>query len=261
MKRLLLASAVLGLGLAGTIGTANAAPDVSNTVDIWNAPTTGSSPTAISADPAQQALPSAIAALISEGGGSFFHLGSTSYSQPINYNLPASGTNTITAFFASNGNGGLNPQIPANPPGSLVPSTCTGACPGLTVSTTGWTHATLFEFTFTTGAETFTVTHDDGVSLFAAGTEDGCNQTSCPSDLLPLAASAGTNVVTTAPINLLAGTYDLWYMAANGLPEILQTNSVPIPAPLIGHGLLVLLAVGGVLFGGKLIQNSKKQAA
>jgi hypothetical protein len=28
-----------------------------------------------------------------------------------------------------------------------------------------------------------------------------------------------------------------------------------VPAPLIGHGLLVLLAVGGVLFGGKLFES------
>jgi len=28
-----------------------------------------------------------------------------------------------------------------------------------------------------------------------------------------------------------------------------------VPAPVIGHGLLVLLAVGGVLFGGKILEN------
>jgi hypothetical protein len=33
--------------------------------------------------------------------------------------------------------------------------------------------------------------------------------------------------------------------------------AVPVPAPLIGHGLLVLLAVGGVLFGGKLFESLK----
>jgi hypothetical protein len=32
-----------------------------------------------------------------------------------------------------------------------------------------------------------------------------------------------------------------------------------VPAPLIGHGLLVLLAVGGVLFGGKLLERSKNR--
>jgi len=33
---------------------------------------------------------------------------------------------------------------------------------------------------------------------------------------------------------------------------------VSVPAPLLGHGLFVLLAIGGVLFGGKLLENSKK---
>jgi hypothetical protein len=32
-----------------------------------------------------------------------------------------------------------------------------------------------------------------------------------------------------------------------------------VPAPAIGHGLLVLLAVGGVLFSGKLLETLKKQ--
>ncbi len=33
---------------------------------------------------------------------------------------------------------------------------------------------------------------------------------------------------------------------------------VPVPAPLIGQGLPVLLAVAGLLFGGKLLERSKK---
>jgi hypothetical protein len=34
-----------------------------------------------------------------------------------------------------------------------------------------------------------------------------------------------------------------------------------VPAPVIGHGLLVLLAVGGVLFGGKLLEHSKRRSS
>src|SRR5262249_45116256 len=36
---------------------------------------------------------------------------------------------------------------------------------------------------------------------------------------------------------------------------------VPGPSPLIGHGLLVLLAVGGVLFGSKFLENRKTRLA
>jgi hypothetical protein len=34
---------------------------------------------------------------------------------------------------------------------------------------------------------------------------------------------------------------------------------VPVPAPSIGHGLLVLLSVGDALFGGKFLERLKKR--
>jgi hypothetical protein len=37
-----------------------------------------------------------------------------------------------------------------------------------------------------------------------------------------------------------------------------DTFIVGVPAPLIGHSLFVLLAVGGALFGGKLLESLKK---
>jgi hypothetical protein len=37
-------------------------------------------------------------------------------------------------------------------------------------------------------------------------------------------------------------------------------SDVPVPAPLIGHGLLVLLAVGGVLFGAKLLERGRRRS-
>ena len=53
MKYLLLASAVLGL--AGAVGTANAAPVTSNSVEIWGAATPGANAGSLS----QQGLPTA----------------------------------------------------------------------------------------------------------------------------------------------------------------------------------------------------------
>jgi hypothetical protein len=44
-----------------------------------------------------------------------------------------------------------------------------------------------------------------------------------------------------------------------GLTGDVNVNTPAVPAPLIGHGLLVMLAVGGVLFGGKLVENLKKR--
>jgi hypothetical protein len=37
-----------------------------------------------------------------------------------------------------------------------------------------------------------------------------------------------------------------------------DVNTPPVPAPLVGHGLLVLLAVGGVLSGSRLLESLKK---
>jgi hypothetical protein len=47
---------------------------------------------------------------------------------------------------------------------------------------------------------------------------------------------------------------------ANDGPDsfTLFSSTLAVPSPVIGHGLLVLLAVGGVLFGGKLLESFKK---
>jgi hypothetical protein len=48
---------------------------------------------------------------------------------------------------------------------------------------------------------------------------------------------------------------------ATGCPQGMLTGpvDVEVPAPLIGHGFLALLAIGGVLFGGKLLEDYKKR--
>ena len=122
---------------------------------------------------------------------------------PIDYKLtipPATvADDTIPGFLASQQTGSA----------VLLPG-CTGACatnvlsagqgPGPASGDASnpkgmFGAVTLFEFTFTTplGGETFSVTHDDGVSLFQSGMEDGCTQTSpggsymnCGNDLLPI---------------------------------------------------------------------------
>jgi len=228
MKRLLLAAAVLGL--AGAIGSANAAVITSATVTIWNAPTPGATPTSIS----QQGLPTAVGLF---GGPLPLVAGSTPYAFPINYNDAAA--NTIPGFFANNS------------PASPTPLTCTGACLTNPLSLGGFAQATVFRFTFTeTTMETFSATHDDGISLFVAGTEAGltpgtCNVTGsgCPGDLLPISAALPTTARTDS-VNIGPGTYDLWYAEVNGIPAVLQATSTPTPEPasltLLGSALVGL---------------------
>jgi hypothetical protein len=243
MKRLLLTAAALGL--AGSISTANAAPvgppDNSITVDMWNLANTVGTPTGNhneSGDDVQQALPTARGAIVAAGGT---HFGAVSYTQPINYNLtnPAGDVaSSINQFFAADVGGS-----------GLPPASCTAACTTLTGSAPLFASVTLFEVTFSTPGESFTVQHDDGVSLFNA------LDTTFASNLLP-GVSGPVSSELSGPVNLAGGTYNLFYTSANGTPEVLQTGTV-VPAPLIGHGLLVLLAVGGVLFGGKFLESLK----
>ena len=223
MKRLLLASAVLGI--AGTIGTANAAVITSDTVTIWNAATPGATSTSIS----QQGLPTAVGLF---GGPLPLVAGSTAFAFPINYD--DTGANTIPGFFAS--------DTPAAP----TPTTCTSAaCLTNPLSLGGFAQATVFRFTFTeTTAETFSATHDDGISLFVAGTETTtCTIASCPGDLLPTSAAAPTTAVPSS-VTIGPGTYDLWYAEVNGIPAVLQATSTPstvVPEPaslaLLGSAL------------------------
>jgi hypothetical protein len=48
----------------------------------------------------------------------------------------------------------------------------------------------------------------------------------------------------------------VWDNATDGAESFFLISVVP--SPLIGHGLLALLAIGGVLFGGKLVESLKK---
>jgi hypothetical protein len=107
----------------------------------------------------------------------------------------------------------------------------------------GFAQATVFRFAFTvTTAETLTVNHDDGISLFVAGTESmNCTIASCAADLLPTSAAEPTSAELTSVV-LGPGTYDLWFAEVNGLPGVLQASSiaeVPLPAafPLFATGL------------------------
>jgi hypothetical protein len=80
-------------------------------------------------------------------------------------------------------------------------------------------------------AETFSATHDDGISLFVAGTETNtCTIAGCPGDLLPTSAAQPTTARTDS-VSIGPGTYDLWYAEVNGVAAVLQATSTSVAAP------------------------------
>jgi hypothetical protein len=148
MKRLILASAVLGLGLAGTIGTANASVLSATALGIW----THDVASDLSTDPLNQALPGARVGLVTVPSGA------EAGSGPINFSLSGASPNTVTNFLATG-------PFAFTSATSCPAATCLGA--NLSGNLGAFNHATLFEFQFTApSAGSLVVTHDDGVSLF-----------------------------------------------------------------------------------------------
>jgi hypothetical protein len=159
----------------------------------------------------------------------------------INYDDLA--VSTITGFFAS------------DTPTTAPPVTCTLTCGNTTISAGNFAQATVIELTFVeTVAETFSVTHDDGVSLFGSGTEDSTNS----KDLLPLSAAAPTTSRTDS-VSIGPGVYDLWYAEVNGLPAVLEATSTPTSAtPLPGALPLFASGIGALgLLGWRRKQKSR----
>jgi hypothetical protein len=203
MRKLFTASA---LALLASSGFASAATINSTTVTIWD----GATPGANSGSASQQGLPTATGLF---GGPLPLILGSAPLGAAINYNDTAG--NSIPGFFAS------------DTPAATTPATCVGACLTNPLSTGGFAFATVFRFTFTApGVEFFSVIHDDGVSLFLAGTEDLTNS----KDLLPLSAASPTTAETHT-VFIGPGTYDLWYAEVNGLPAVLEATALAVPEP------------------------------
>jgi len=240
MNRLLFASAVLGV--AGIVGTANADIITLDSIEAWNAATTGSNATATA--PIQQANSAAISAF----GPALFNVTGPIQSIP-GINLDLQGTNgassTIGAFLATDADPGKPVQNMAE---TGSPTPCGSTCQGTTLSALNFAQVTLFEFTFTVAStenptNTLTGVSDDGESLVLDGsTTNLFTGGPIPSDSPRF---EGTNTA----MNLIPGdTYHLFYTSANGDPETFEANLMS-PTGVAEPASLALLGSALVGFG------------
>ena len=109
----------------------------------------------------------------------------------------------------------------------------------------------LYTLNTTTGAATLIGALGDSIELGPMLQENGILYGGQETPSLAVdTVNPATGAATTGPG--LTGTTGVFYALA---PYPVQ----PVPAPLIGHGLAVVLAVGGVLFGAKLLERSRKR--
>lgn len=75
----------------------------------------------------------------------------------------------------------------------------------------------------------------------------------------PLADTATYNGASFSSMGVTPGTYQ-WTWGAGTDADSFTLQIGTVPAPVIGHGLPVLLAVGGLLFGAKLLERRKNSS-
>ncbi len=206
-KRLKLVAGAAMVAATLSVGIAHASPITFN-VTVW----AGQTPGATANSATQQALPS----------------------NPINASLALAATFTFTGLP-----NWQNPAGSANTFNNFVQPTSAVSnlkfyhnlvsTENFTLSTPNFGEVSLFELSFTTPtALSGTISHDDGISLWNSNNTTDIVDSSAPTNQIPTNFSVGS------------GTYNLWYVEANGAPAVLDfTNVKNIPVPEPGSLLLL----------------------
>jgi hypothetical protein len=174
-------------------------------------------------------------------------------SQPLGFDVVATGSGTIDLTD-------LTPLIENVNKALIQPSTAnilTGPATFEAFDTyKGFTGPT----NFGSGGETF-ATSGDGDFV---GINDGSNLLSVPIGYVNnprlLSSSATWDNASFSSLGVTSGTYEwTWGTGTHADSFTLQVGAAAVPAPVIGRGLPVILAVGGLLFGAKLLERGKRR--
>lgn len=216
-------TAALAVALGGALFAAAPAQAGVMSVTVWQEYT----PLSGIGSSNQKALPTNLALQANAPIAQFIYNGS------LNWEQGTQGLNTLRDFVGSGGGSISN----------CVGASCNGAnaLDPTTLSLGGFALASLFRIEFTTpvAINNGTVRHDDGVSIW------NFNNT-----ISYLDSSTPTGAIVSAINPLSPGTYNIWFVQANGAPTVLQTSiadrsQVPEPSvlALISMALLSLFGL------------------
>jgi hypothetical protein len=164
---------------------------------------------------------------------------------------------TPTGLYAVDSFGTLYSINPANGAATLIGSTGIGLFGARSLSTNANSlyfadGGSLYTLDTSTGAAT--LIGPSGASLTALlqenGTLYGASEAFAPS-LSVATVDPATGAATIGP--------DITGAGVTFVTGFARFPVQAVPAPLIGHGLAVVLALGGVLFGAKLLERSRKR--